>query len=190
MTHRQPRNIAKDIWPKIWLMTDVRFGADLLPAIRRLPFGSGVIFRHYQMEPAERRDLFRRIRHICRQRGHMLVLAGPETEAVRWRADGFHSRSGKGRSSLPRTSAVHNRAELREARRNRAGLLFVSPLFRTASHPGESALGRLAFIALARQSGTALVIALGGMTRQRAHTLSPRLVHGWAAIDAFRKDPA
>jgi thiamine-phosphate pyrophosphorylase len=118
----------------------------------------------------------------------MLVLAGPEADAVRWRADGFHARTGICRSSLPRTAGVHNRAELREAQRNQAEMLFVSPLFLTASHPGARALGRLAFNALAKQRGAALVIALGGMTRQRASTLKARLTHGWAAIDAFRKN--
>jgi len=188
MERRQPRNSTKVDWPTIWLMTDPRFGDDLLPAIRRLPFGSGVIFRHYQMGHLDRRQLFRRIRHICRQRGHMLVLAGPEADAVRWRADGFHIRTGICRSSLPRTAAVHNRVELREALRNNTNMLFMSPLFLTASHPGASALGRLAFNALAKQGRAALVIALGGMTRQRARTLNPRLTHGWAAIDAFRKN--
>lgn len=190
MNHRQPPNIAKAIWPKIWLMTDPRFGDDLLCAIRRLPFGSGVIFRHYHMGHSDRRALFRRVRHICRQRGHMLVLAGLEADAVRWRADGFHSRTKICRSSLPRTAAVHNRTELREALRNQADLLFVSPLFPTASHPGAKALGRLAFNAMAKQSKAALVVALGGMTKERAHTLNPRLIYGWAAIDSFRKKPA
>lgn len=190
MNHRQPRNIAKAFWPKIWLMTDPRFGDDLLSAIRRLPFGSGVIFRHYHMGHSDRRALFRRVGHICRQRGHMLVLAGLEADAVRWRADGFHSRTGMCRSSLPRTAPVHNRTELREALRNQAGVLFVSPMFLTDSHPGAKALGRFAFNALAKQSRTALVVALGGMTNERARTLNPHLIHGWAAIDAFRKKRA
>ncbi len=188
MERRQPRNSTKVDWPTIWLMTDPRFGDDLLPAIRRLPFGSGVIFRHYQMGHIDRRKLFRRVRHICRQRGHMLVLAGPEADALRWRADGVHTRTGICRSSLPRSAAVHNRAELREALRNHANILFVSPLFLTASHPSGRALGRSAFNALAKQGGAAPVIALGGMTRQRGRTLNPCLTHGWAAIDTFRKN--
>ena len=190
MKRRQPPNSAKASWPKIWLMTDARFGEDLLPAIRRLPVGSGVIFRHYHLAPDEQRALFGAVRRICRRRGHMLVIAGTEIMALRWHADGFHGRSGQSRSHLPRTAPVHDRAELREALRNRADLLFISPLFSTASHPGGRPLGRLAFNALAKQCGSAGVIALGGMDYARAQTLNQRLVHGWAAIDAFRKNPA
>lgn len=185
MKRRQP---SKAKWPTIWLMTDPRLGDDLLPAIRRLPFGSGVVFRHYQLAALERRKLFGQVRHVCRQRGHMLVLAGPEHEALRWRADGFHFRQGKAASTLARSAPAHDRCELREALRNGAGLLFISPLFPTASHPDGKALGRLAFNRLARLTGKSAVIALGGVDRRRA--LNPRFALGWAAIDAFRKRPA
>jgi thiamine-phosphate pyrophosphorylase len=189
MTRRQPPNYAKAGWPTIWLMTDARFGSDLLPAIRRLPFGSGVIFRHYHLAPDERRALFGAVRSVCRRRGHMLVMAGSEITALRWNADGFHGRSGRTRSNLPRTAPVHDRAELREALRNRVGLVLISPLFSTNSHPGNRPLGRLAFNSLARQSGPASVLALGGIDRHRAQTLNRTIIHGWAAIDAFRKKP-
>jgi thiamine-phosphate pyrophosphorylase len=119
----------------------------------------------------------------------MLLMVGPESDALAWQADGFHCRSGRSRSNLPRSAAVHNRAELREALRNRADLLFISPLFSTASHPGDRPLGRLVFNALTKQSSMAQVIALGGMDRAHAQTLNRKLVHGWAAIDAFRKNP-
>lgn len=188
MKRHQPPNNGKANWPKIWLMTDPRLGVDLLPAIRGLPFGSGVVFRHYQMGPDERLRLFRKVRRICRQRGHRLILAGPEGDALRWRADGFHFRAGPSRTPLMRSAPVHNYRELREASRNRAGLIFISPLFPTESHPDGKALGRLTFNALAKQKGAALAIALGGMTHQCGRTLNPRLIHGWAAIDTFRKN--
>ena len=187
MKRRQPSR-SKVKWPKMWLMTDPRFGDDLLPAIRRLPFGSGVIFRHQHLEPEARRKMFGQVRRVCRQRGHMLILAGPEGDALRWRADGFHLRAGVSRSPKPRSAPVHNYAELREALRNGTDLVFISPLFPTASHPDGKALGRLGFNALAKHAGKAAVIALGGMDRPR--TLNPRLAQGWAAIDALRKNPA
>lgn len=190
MTRRQPPNKAKCTCPRIWLMTDARFGDDLLPAIRRLPAHSGVIFRHYHLALEARRRLYRQVRRICRQRGHMLLLAGPESLALRWHADGFHQRSGVARSTLVRSAPVHNHAELREAVLNGAQLLFISPLFETASHTGGRILGRLMFNALAHQRGSALVVALGGMSRQRANGLKRQHVYGWAAIDAFRKTGA
>jgi len=46
------------------------------------------------------------------------------------------------------------------------------------------------FQRLAKLAGPRRIIALGGMTRQTACMLGPRSIHGWAAIDAFRKKTA
>lgn len=168
-------------------MTDERFGKSLIPAIRHLRSGSGVIFRHYHLGDDARRRLFRQVRKVCTQRGHMLFLAGLERDALRWRADGFHARAGRRKSILPRSAPVHNRAELSEAMRNRTDLVFISPVFPTDSHPDGKVLGRFGFSALANQARRAEAIALGGMNARRA--LGLPLAHGWAAIDTFRKKP-
>ena len=52
----------------IWLMTDPRLGDGLLAAVRKLPFGSGIVFRHYEFAADERKALFSKIRRICRKR--------------------------------------------------------------------------------------------------------------------------
>ncbi len=187
MTSRQtPRRTRRPL-PRIWLMTDPRFGADLLPAIQRLPARSGVIFRHYQLDEQDRRALFTNVRRICMRRGHMLLLAGDERTALRWHADGFHSAQEKRQSKIMIHSApVHDRRELAKARFAGTDLVLLSPIFATVSHPGARPLGITAFIALAKQGGALKVIALGGMNARNAATLDKRVVHGWAAIDAFR----
>jgi thiamine-phosphate pyrophosphorylase len=188
MSRRQTLRPDKMRLPHVWLMTDPRFGDDLLPAIQRLPAGSGVIFRHYGLPPATRRELFQRVRTICRRRGHILLLAGQESIALTWHADGFHMRGIKRQSTCMIHSApVHNQRELTEAIRNRCNMVLLSPMFATGSHPEAKPLGHLRFMALARQAGATLVIALGGMTARKAATLDKRTVHGWAAIDAFRR---
>lgn len=183
MPARQP---SRKPVPRIWLMTDPRLGDGLLAAIRRLPAGSGVIFRHYALPDGERRRLFAEVRHVCRLRGHRLLLAGDPSVARRWGADGFHGRSQNGRHGL-HSAPVHNVREIAVARRNGAILLFLSPLHATRSHPGQRPLGPSRFARLARLCGPALVIALGGMTRAQAAKWPRKLVHGWAAIDAFSK---
>jgi thiamine-phosphate pyrophosphorylase len=157
--------------PKIWLMTDPRLGKDLLAAIQRLPIHSGVVFRHYELGEGERQRLLAKVRRICARRGHMLLRAGME-----------HGRIA-GAFSAP----VHNVKELNEARRAQVALVFISPLYATNSHPGAKALGLAHFRQLAALAKPAKVIALGGMTGNRARPLDKGLVHGWAAIDAFRK---
>ena len=190
MSRRQTPRPDNVKLPRIWLMTDSRFGDDLLPAIKRLPPGSGVIFRHYDLTPEARRTLFRQVRRLCRQRNHKLLLAGAEAEARRWRADGYHARAGRLRSiRMIRSAPVHNQHELAEARRNGVDLVFVSPVFETASHPSSRTLGRAGLLALARMADFTKVIALGGMDSNKAAFLNRKIVYGWAAIDAFRLNP-
>lgn len=174
--------------PQFWLMTDSRFGDELLGAICRLRFRSGVIFRHYDLSESQRHALFQKVARVCRKRGHVLLLADDEKKAMRWSADGFHKRSGHN-SKLIHSAAIHDRNELARAKLLRVDMILISPLFTTNSHRGQRPLGRLAFNRLAAQAFGIKVIALGGVTRQKARSLNPRLIHGWAAIDAFRKKP-
>ena len=168
--------------PKIWLMTDPRIG-DLEGAIRRLPKGSGIVFRYYEYSQSERRALFKRIRSLAKAYHHMLLLADLPSVARRWGAHGVHGRSLH-RSQGIRTVAVHNLREAALARRLRADLIFVSPVFETRSHPGAQSIGALG---LGRISGLQRhqTIALGGMTAKRAKSLAALNIHGWAAIDAL-----
>jgi thiamine-phosphate pyrophosphorylase len=171
--------------PKIWLMTDPRLGDGLVTAVQRLPSGSGVIFRHYELDEISRRRLFRRVMRVCRRRGHMLLLAASEREAIRWHADGFHQRSGR-RSRMPHSMAAHDYREIAAANRWKAEMVLISPLFVTQTHSGQRPLGRLAFNRLAAAVQSAKVIALGGVTKRVAASLNPDIVDGWAGIDAFR----
>lgn len=175
MRRRQPL-------PRLWMMTDERQGAALLPAVRRLPRGVGIVFRHYRLPADERRALFERVRRLAHARGIVLFLAGPEQLARRWRADGSHG-GERERTNLPRSASVHNLAELRAAEAAGADLLFLSPVFETRSHPDVPGLGTSRFNLLARTARRP-VIALGGMNRRRAIHVR---AYGWAAIDALTR---
>ncbi len=156
-------------------MTDERLGHGLWAALRRLPPGSGVVFRHHATPPAERRAIHRRVRRIARARRLILLVAGGGLPG-----DGVHKH---GRGSDLRSHPAHDRAEAIAGWKVGADLLFVSPLFPTRSHPGAPALGpaRAARIGL----GLGLpMIALGGMTAKRFRRLRGRF-DGWAAIDAW-----
>lgn len=171
--------------PRIWLMTDERIGDALWAAIAALPRGAGIVFRHHATPPGERRILFDRVRRLARRRGLRLFLAGSAEQALGWRADGVHGRGRNGAGPrLPRTAPVHDMREIARARRIRADLMMLSPVFPTRSHPGGQGLGRWHFAALAART-VQPVIALGGMTRSRAKRLERLGAHGWAAIDAL-----
>jgi thiamine-phosphate pyrophosphorylase len=72
------------------------------------------------------------------------------------------------------------------ALRVKADLIFVSPVFATASHSGARPLGTSRFgllIGTHRQR----VIALGGVKFINSKKLRGLKIHGWAAIDAFKR---
>lgn len=168
-------------FPRLWLMTDERLGDRLFEALSRLPDDGGVVFRHYSLADRARRTLFERVRAA---HPGLLLLAGPAGLAAAWGADGSH---GRGSGEDLRSAPVHSYAEIRAAERTGAGLLFLSPVFATRSHPEAKSLGLARFAWLARR--TALpVIALGGMTEARGRRLASFGAYGWAAIDAWLQD--
>ncbi len=184
--------VSRRAAPRIWLMTDPRLGDALLPSARALPRGSGIILRHYELNEAERRTLFLRLRRIARQRGHQLHIAGDARTARRWGADGVHGKvDRKGHAGIIRSMAVHDRAELRHALRGRADWLLISPVHPTGSHPGARPLRPIGFQALAIQAaraGGGRIVALGGMNHARFAMMRAMPVSGWAAIDALKKE--
>lgn len=170
--------------PALWLISDARNDAGLERALARLPRGSGLIYRHYHLDGPARLARFRALRRIARRRGHMVVLADSALTAREWGADGIY---GSPRALYPRRrgllhlATAHGMAELGLAARLGADAALLSPVFPTRSHPGGALLGPVRFRLLARQSRLP-VIALGGMTPQRARALGwPR----WAAIDGL-----
>ena len=167
--------------PRLWLMTDERLGGGLIEAVRRLPEGAGIVFRHYRLGDAERRALFDLVRKAAPNA--LLLLAGPADLARSWGADGSH---GSGRGAGLRSAPVHGPAQIRAAERAGAALLFLSPVYATRSHPDARPLGVARFAWLARR--TALpVIALGGMNAARGRRLASFGAYGWGAIDAWRE---
>lgn len=180
MDRRQPL-------PQLWMMTDERQGERLLPAVRALPSGAGIVFRHYSLSGAERRRLFEAVREIARAPDVVVLLAGAPDIAAAWGAHGSHGWEGAPAPGLIRSVSVHDAAEMQAANALKADLAFVSPIFATRSHPGKAALGPEALGALAAQA-TMPVIALGGMNEARADDLAQLGIYGWAGIDALTPD--
>ena len=153
-------------------MTDERIGDALLPTLRRLPPGSGVVFRHRATAPADRRALFRAVRRVATARRLYLASVGGLGGSVR------HG------GPRPFTAPAHDRAQAIRAARAGARLVFVSPVFPTASHPGTRALGPGRAAAIARGLDVE-VIALGGMDARRWRAIRHLGFDGWAAIGAL-----
>ncbi|MEO7247236.1 MAG: thiamine phosphate synthase [Novosphingobium sp.] len=167
--------------PAVWLISDARSDAVLERVLRRLPRGSGLIFRHYHLGEAERRSRFQELARVARARGHVVVVSGDARKALRWGADGAYGPAqslSRGPACL-RLATAHSLRGLTKS--CRADAILLSPVYPTRSHPGSKALGSLRFRLISRRSAVP-VIALGGMTPARAMALgSP----SWAAIDGL-----
>jgi thiamine-phosphate pyrophosphorylase len=169
--------------PDIWLVSDARNDVRLDQVLRRLPRGSGFIFRHYHVEPSARRKRFAELAKLARMRGHVVVLSGPARQARYWKASGAYGPPallGHGPATM-RLATAHSLREIGMAHRARAQAILLSPTFPTRSHPDGKALGSVRFRLLAARSRVP-VIALGGMSASRSRAL---LWKKWAAIDGI-----
>lgn len=176
---------ARQTLPHLWLISDLRNDAGLDRALKRLPRGSGFIYRHYHLEPAERIARFRTLARIARARGIVTVLADSALTATEWGAGGIY---GAARALWPRRrhlrlATVHSLREIGEANMLGADAVLLSPAFPTRSHPGGATLGPLRFRLLAQRAKMP-VIALGGMDPRKAKRLQWEC---WAAIDGLSR---
>ena len=165
--------------PPLWFFTDQDRVPDPRAIVAALPKGlCGVVLRHDDMR------LGRDIARSCRDRRNLLVVAGDWKLAHNLRA-GNHLRGGRGVAGRGLvTSSVHNRVELERALRAGADAIFISPLFATASHPGQRSLGPTRGTSLAtRFHGPR--IALGGVTGTNLHRIPARVFSGLGGIGCF-----
>ena len=176
-------------FPRDWLFTDERLGGEkpddaLWHAVRNLPRGGGIVFRHYALPPEARADLLRKLETVARRRGLLIVASGlPGASGGVHRPRGTVRRSSEPRRGLV-TASAHDAREMVEAFRRGAQLVFLSPVFPTRSHPGAPVLGPLRFGLIAR-GAPGPVLALGGMGPNAMRRLKPLGAAGYGAIDAW-----
>lgn len=167
----------------LWLLSDERNDARLEWSLATLPKGNAFVFRHYHLKEVARRKRFEELASIARAGDHLVVLSGDANLAIKWGADGIYGPPGK-LGKLPgllRLTTAHDAREIFLANRAKVDGVFLSPVFPTRSHPGGGCLGPDLFHELGARAEMP-VIALGGMTAERAKTLDwPR----WAAIDGL-----
>lgn len=170
-------------WPTRWLMTDERMGDRLFTAIRRLPRGSGVVFRHDHLPPVSRERLARAVARACRRRSLVLAVARDVGLARRVGAELVHQPTSAA-GLMPVSHSAHDETEAKAARRCGAVVVFVSPVFPTRSHPDRVALGSAEAARLARLCG-GFAVALGGMDQRRFAAIRTHGFDGYAGIDCW-----
>jgi thiamine-phosphate pyrophosphorylase len=158
------------VLPEFFFFTDEARSPDPMAAVRCLPPGSGVVFRHYSL--ANREFLARALARIAKQKRLLFLLAGDWKMAARVGAAGVHWPEGmarfavgvRSRKNWLVTVAAHSPAALNRARAIKAQAAFLSPVFATPSHPEAKPLGPIRF-ALMSQKVRLKVLALGGVNK-------------------------
>jgi thiamine-phosphate pyrophosphorylase len=174
-------------------MTDAERTPDPGTAIKRLPKGAGVIFRHYQVP--NRKEIAQELVLLCRPRRIKFLVADDWRLAMQINADGVHlpehalqnwkgCGSGVGSKNLLITAAAHSQKSLWAAARVGVNAVLVSPVFPTASHSEKVPLGLTRFANMCRVSPVP-VYALGGITENNLTRLQNCGCVGVAGIGLF-----
>jgi thiamine-phosphate pyrophosphorylase len=174
--------------PPLVLMTDDERLPDPLAAARALPRGSIVVVR--ARDAGRRKTLACAMTKLARTHGLTVLIAGDAALARACGAHGVHlpeAHTGQAASLRARgislvTASAHSFSALRRAKDS--DMVFLSPVFPTASHPGRLALHPVRANLMARQSPVP-VYALGGVTERNASLLSTGAFDGIAAIGAL-----
>jgi thiamine-phosphate pyrophosphorylase len=175
--------------PRLWLFSDPVRLPDPLAAAARLPRGAGVVARGLDA------GVLAALAALARRRGLALVVAGdgraglaahgglhlPERRASRHLMPLLLARRAGAPGALLTLAAHGGAAAAARARRLRPELVFLSPAFPTASHPGAPALGPQRWALAARRLGRIAVAALGGV----APGTIRRLPRGVVAVGAI-----
>jgi thiamine-phosphate pyrophosphorylase len=182
--------------PRPWLFSDPLRLPDPCAAAARLPRGAGVVARGLAPE------VLAGLARLARRRALVLAVAQQGRLALALKA-GLHVPDRRGtqhllpvllarRAGAPGavlTLASHGGARAAaRARRLRPDLVFLSPAFATASHPGAPALGPLRWSLAARRLRPAAVAALGGVGPRSLRRL-PRGLAGFGAIGGLLPQP-
>lgn len=170
--------------PELWVLSDERNDAVLETVLSSYTRPVAFVYRHYFLEPTERRERFDKLVRIARRHGHLVILSSDAPTAQRWGADGYYAPPRKlrpRRTGLLAIATAHDMSELAAANRFGADATMLSPVFPTRSHPDAKTLGGLRFLLMTRYAQMP-VIALGGMDQRYARRLQWTR---WAAVDGL-----
>ena len=178
-------------------MSDVERLPDLSVLITRLPPGTGVIVRHPNLQTQA--DLAARAMHARRSYQTHILISQDWRTAAALRCDGVHIPEAQARN-LPAglrlwrkakrrvlTTSAHGWPGLKTATAIGADLVFLSPVIQTPSHAQRSALGRLAYAAMASKARVD-VAALGGIDRTTLRALNGTRTSAVAGVSLAAKE--
>lgn len=188
---RQKNRLDEKNLPAMFFFTDRKRFDDIFSVISKLPQNSAIIIREYDLNFKEKLDFARKILKITKLK-NIKVFVGKDVKlAKKIKADGIHfSDLDKNikLAKIPKNILVsyscHNEKSLALARKIKADLVFLSPIFKTESHPNQKPIGTYLLRKFARQNELP-TYALGGINDKNVKLLKGSLISGIGGISIF-----
>lgn len=165
--------------------------------INKLNKNSAVIFREYDLEKNERFYLAQKIRRICKQRGCLFFVGKDLDLALKIKADGVHLSDKDNLSKLKllyrkninsnflMSLSCHDYKMIKKHNNSFADLFFISPIFKTSSHPDSKYLGK-EYLDKCCAISNKPIFALGGVDSDNLKIISLGKSSGFGAISFYK----
>ncbi|MEE2705349.1 MAG: thiamine phosphate synthase [Pseudomonadota bacterium] len=176
--------------PRIIVFTDDKCILSPIELAKVIPINWGILIRNYQAP--NRKELICSAAKICKQRGIFFIIANDLKLALSLKASGLHlseyhfSRNILSTifihsSKLQITTSAHTFHKITQSNLYKFDAIFLSPIFKTQSHPTQSGLGIHRFIALSKKTSVN-TLALGGIRLDDYNRLSNFGLYGIGGI--------
>ena len=172
--------------PHLWLFTDDIKTQNFQKFLAKIPQNSGIVIRNYLSE--DRLKIIESIRRNSKRK-NLTLLIGEKSNRIR-DISGLHLpkwyyQKRKINKKQILSISAHGIIDKRRIINSKADLIFLSPIFRTSSHPNSRPLGTIKFGLIARQFSKP-VIALGGINKNNIKKLKNLPIEGVAGIDFLK----
>jgi len=196
------------------LFTDGKKIDDLNQVLKKLPRGSNIVFREYNLEAKDRLSLIQKLLPIIKRNNHKILIGKDFEIATKIKAQGVHFadkdltkkynkhsltnfnlwqvRSLCLRKKIIFSIALHNLKHLNYIKKLQPDIIFLSPVFASSSHKNQRFIGFFQFvkmikIILHKTTPNYLnnIIPLGGINLHNLRRLNKVGVAKFGAIDFF-----
>ncbi len=195
------RNISDNFLVKSVFFSDQKKVKNIEESIKKLPKNSAIIIREYHLNDKERLRFAKKIVKLTKKRGIKTLIGKNIALAKEIGADGVHfsdfdklpinlRTNRKFKKNFIFSYSCHSERSLQKAYKINPDMVFISPIFKTTSHPGTKALGlkNLAKIAFKNKNHSYLplkIYALGGINLVKLKSIRKLPISGFGAIDLF-----
>lgn len=170
---------------------------DLVIFVKKLPNHSYFIFREYDLSYSDRLNMALKIIKIAKNKKIKFIVAKDFKLAREVKADGVHFSDNDKlpilffkKESLPISfifsySCHSFKSSINAYKKLKAQLVFISPIFKTSTHPDQKSLGKIQFFKIYNHFPE--ILPLGGINEQNIAFFKKNKVLGFGAIEFFNK---